>query len=91
MEYDPTIADVHTQPTDEVGNMVGRILHVATGVPRICVVVVETCDGPRAYAGAVSSYHEKITEGFVRLADEDWSQEAQQAPPVAWMADLIRE
>lgn len=27
LEYDPTIADVHTQPTDEGGGDVGRILH----------------------------------------------------------------
>src|SRR5690606_39097823 len=33
-ELDPTIADVHAQPTDEAGNMVGRVLHVGTGMPR---------------------------------------------------------
>ena len=33
-EFDPTIADVHTQPTDEAGNPVGRVLHVGTGYAR---------------------------------------------------------
>ncbi|HEY3495503.1 MAG TPA: DUF3160 domain-containing protein, partial [Polyangiaceae bacterium] len=50
-EWAPTIADVHTQPTDEVGNPVGRVLHVGTGDARLMVVVAETCSGPRAYAG----------------------------------------
>src|SRR5690606_27417330 len=27
IEFDPTIADVHTQPADEVGNPVGKVLH----------------------------------------------------------------
>ena len=92
MEYDPTIADVHTQPTDEAGNMVGRVLHVATGKPRLCVVMVDTCDGPRAYAGVVSSYHEKITEDFQRLDDQEWGMmlgQEKEGPPPPWVADLI--
>lgn len=32
--YDPVVADVHTQPTDEVGNEVGKVLHVGTGYAR---------------------------------------------------------
>lgn len=31
LKADPTIADVHTQPTDEVGTPVGKVLHVGTG------------------------------------------------------------
>ncbi|HEY5960918.1 MAG TPA: DUF3160 domain-containing protein, partial [Polyangiaceae bacterium] len=55
-EFDPVVADVHTQPTDEAGNDVGRILHVGTGRPRLMVVTTETCEGPRAYAGLAFSY-----------------------------------
>ena len=47
---DPTIADVHTAPTDAGGNDVGWVLHVGTGFPRLMVVTAETCTGPRAYA-----------------------------------------
>jgi hypothetical protein len=75
VEYDPTIADVHTQPTDEAGNPVGRVLHVGTGMPRLMVVTAGTCTGPRAYVGVASSYFEKVTEDFERLTDEVWAAE----------------
>lgn len=95
LEHDPIIADVHTQPTDEAGNDVGRILHVATADPRAMVVTVDTCVGPRAYVGAVSSYYEPITDGWQRLTDREWSARLASTNPadkpseVRWVADLI--
>jgi hypothetical protein len=91
VELDPTIADVHTQPTDEAGNEVGRVLHVGTGLPRAMVVTVETCSGPRAYAGLASSYFERVTEDWERLDDETWAAELEDATPadVPWMSDLV--
>jgi hypothetical protein len=91
IEADPTIADVHTQPADEGGATVGRVLHVGTGNARLLVVTADTCNGPRAYAGLASSYHEKVTENFDRLDDERWSQELYTAPPpeVDWMSDIV--
>jgi hypothetical protein len=71
-EFAPTIADVHTQPTDEGGAEVGRVLHVGTGRPREMVVTIEACDGPRAYVGLASSYYETITQNYQRLTDNDW-------------------
>jgi hypothetical protein len=53
-----TIADVHTQPADAGGTLVGNVLHVGTGFPRLMVTSVDTCMGPRAYAGVVYAYHE---------------------------------
>lgn len=91
-DFDPTIADVHTQPTDENGNAVGRVLHVGTGLPRLMVVTVETCNGPRAYVGLASSYFEVTTEQFDRLDDQRWSQQLmQQGTPddVEWMRDIV--
>ncbi len=90
-EYDPTIADVHTQPTDEGGAVVGRILHVGTGMARLMVVTMDTCTGPKAYAGLVSSYFEKVTENFERYDDPTWAAELQSGTPpdVAWMTDLV--
>lgn len=91
-EFDPTIADVHTQPTDEGGGFVGRVLHVGTGSPRLLVVTAETCSGPRAYVGLASSYFETVTEDFQRLTDEEWSAallEAGHPPDVPWLQDLI--
>ena len=90
-DYDPTIADVHTQPTDEDGATVGRVLHVATGMPRLMVVAVDTCTGPRAYAGLASSYFEKTTEQFARVNDEEWAGSIRTANPddVSWLSDVV--
>jgi hypothetical protein len=89
IEWAPTIADVHTQPTDVGGNLVGRVLHVGTGEARFMVVVAETCEGPRAYAGLASSYHELITEDFQRLDDPAWEDIVSGQPDVPWAADLV--
>ncbi|HMJ10853.1 MAG TPA: DUF3160 domain-containing protein, partial [Polyangiaceae bacterium] len=91
IELDPVIADVHTQPTDEGGNPVGRVLHVGTGMPRLMVVTANTCSGPRAYVGLASSYFEKITENFERLDDKRWKDQivAATPPDVPWMQDIV--
>ncbi|WP_437753379.1 DUF3160 domain-containing protein [Sorangium sp. So ce1389] len=88
---DPTIADVHTQPTDEVGAPVGRVLHVGTGLPRLMVVTADPCGTPRAFVGLASSYFETITEGFARMNDMEWAGAIQETRPddVAWMKDLV--
>ncbi len=93
MEYDPTVADVHTQPTDEAGNDVGRILHVGTGGPRLMVMTVETCSGPRAYAGVVTSYGELTRDNWERLNDDQWSQVIANGrfPDPPWMVPLLAE
>ncbi|HEU4385166.1 MAG TPA: DUF3160 domain-containing protein [Anaeromyxobacteraceae bacterium] len=90
--FSPTIADVHTQPTTEGGEWVGRVLHVGTGYARLMVMTAETCAGPRAYAGVVSSYHEVVTEQFQRLTDSQWASgfaSGQSPPDVPWLADLV--
>jgi hypothetical protein len=90
-KQDTVVADVHTQPADEAGNMVGRVLHVGTGFPRLMVVTFNTCSGPRAYAGVVSAYHETVTSNFQRLTDQEWTTQITASPPaeVPWMADLV--
>jgi hypothetical protein len=93
--FRPTIADVHTQPTDESGNDVGRVLHVGTGYARLMIVTANTCTGPRAYAGLASSYFEKITEHYVRLDDPTWESQlgskVSTTPPAdpPWTTDFI--
>jgi len=88
MEYDPTIADVHTQPSDEEGDTVGRVLHVGCARPRLAVFTVDTCGEVRAYVGAVSAYREVITEGFDRLDDMRWMRMEDDSAPPTWAADL---
>jgi hypothetical protein len=89
----PVIADIHTQPTDLDGRDVGRILHVGVGLPRLMVVAVPTCHGPRAYAGLASSYRELITDGWQRLDDAQWTDmvtgfSGEPLPEVTWTSEL---
>ncbi len=91
-QADPTIADVHTQPADEGGGRVGKILHVGTGLPRLMVVTADTCNGPRAYVGLASSSFEITTKDFNRLNDEDWAKAVVATLPPAeqsWMSDIV--
>ncbi|HVR18225.1 MAG TPA: DUF3160 domain-containing protein, partial [Polyangiaceae bacterium] len=89
VDWAPTIADVHTQPTDEAGTPVGKVLHVGTGDARFMVVVAETCSGPRAYAGLASSYYEHTTSDFERFDDETWETMVRDEPDVPWMTELV--
>ncbi len=85
------VADVHTQPTDASGTLVGRVLHVGTGRPRMMVVAAQNCSGPRVYVGFVSSYFERVTESFTRLTDETWRGSNSRGNPadVPWMTPLV--
>jgi hypothetical protein len=92
LEYDPTIADVHTDPGGDTP--IGRdpsVLHVGTGMPRPMIVSVDTCEGPRAYAGIVFAYHEQNEPGFNRLTDVEWQGKLQSAPPddVPWLEPVM--
>lgn len=84
-DMDPTIADVHTDPG---GNRPAKVLHVATGLPRLIVVTANTCEGPRAYVGVASAYHEVIT-GLDRLTDAKWEKMAAGAADVPWMKPIL--
>ena len=42
------------------------MLHVATGLPRLMVVTIDTCDGPHAHAGLAFAYHEVVTSDGLR-------------------------
>ncbi|QSQ18923.1 DUF3160 domain-containing protein [Pyxidicoccus parkwayensis] len=83
------VADVHTQPTDEAGGAVGKVLHVGTGMPRLMTVTLDTGSGPRTYQGFVSTYLEETTRDFQRLNDEEWEHTLGARQDVPWMRDLI--
>jgi hypothetical protein len=89
LEYDPIIADVHT----DVGGVERppSVLHVATGRPRLMVVTVDTCEGPRAYAGPVFAYHELRPTGLTRYTDSEWARRLEAAPEadVPWMEPVL--
>jgi hypothetical protein len=75
MEWDPSVADIHTQPTDEGGHPVGKVLHVGVGNVNLAAFVVPGHDGKtRACLGPVFSYYELIEGNFNRLTDEKWKE-----------------
>lgn len=91
--HDPVIADVHTQPTDETGNMVGRVLHVGTGMPRMMDITIRHDGGKhtQTYRGLVSSYGELVTENFERLTDGEWRTRIKDGLVGApgWLGDIV--
>lgn len=93
VEMDPVITDVHTDIGGDVPVARGpSVLHVGTGLPRYIVMTVESCQGPRAYAGLVSAYHEVLEDGLTRLTDEEWKERINYQPPsVDWVAPLLVE
>ena len=74
---DYIIADVHTQPTDQAGNVVGRVLNVGTAQINLGIFLTEhssSAGQPTAFVGPLMSYYEKITDNFERLTDEQWTE-----------------
>jgi hypothetical protein len=85
-DFDPVIADVHTDGHN------GQVLHVGTAAPNFALVTVDGCKGAAAYVGLVTSYHEVVTKNLKRLDDDQWKQMqwGEDAPsPVTWMSDLV--
>jgi hypothetical protein len=72
--------------------MVGRVLHVGTGTPRLMTVRIQHDGGAHAqtYRGVVASYGELVTERFERLTDEDWRDRIakRMAGTPAWLGEL---
>lgn len=68
--------DIHTQPTDEYGNSVGKVLHTGLGDINlgVCLAKIPGTNTMAAYSGAFMSYYENITENFARLTDQEWTQ-----------------
>ena len=91
--HDPIVADVHTQPTDEQGNMVGRVLHVGTGMPRLMAITIRHDGGKntQTYRGLVSSYGELVTHDFERLTDQEWRDRNKDGPIGAppWLDEIV--
>jgi hypothetical protein len=93
LRHEMVIADVHTQATDASGDVVGRVLHVATAHPRMFVVAIAHDGGAHAqtYRGVVSTYSELVTTDFHRMTDQEWARDLAERPPVMppWLADIV--
>jgi len=90
-EYKPTIADVHTAPTDAEGVERGWVLHAATGRPMLMVFTVPDCSGVRSYIGPISSFHSVLTEQYDRQTNTDWAKVLGEGTPPrpAWTASFV--
>jgi hypothetical protein len=91
------IADVHTQPSDEAGLPVGKVLHVGIGPLNLGVFIAPSPSNnfkPVAFVGPVLSYYEKTTQNFNRLTDQEWadSVNAGNVPPRPdWVYNYIAD
>jgi len=67
--------DLHTQPTDANGNIVGKVLHTGLGKINmgVCLAKVPGSNTTVAYTGAFMSYYENITTDFLRVNDQEWA------------------
>lgn len=86
LREDYLVADVHTQPTDEFGALVGRILHVGVGKVNLGVFLADSPSSdfqPMAYVGPAMSYYQTTTDNFDRLTDERWADYFGQSAPAA--------
>lgn len=66
--------DIHTQPTDRGGNIVGKVLHAGLGYLNmgVCLAKIPGTETTAAYTGVFMSYYENITDNFLRLNDQEW-------------------
>ncbi|MDA3822868.1 MAG: DUF3160 domain-containing protein [Bacteroidales bacterium] len=74
-DFDYTVADVHTQPTDPGGAVVGNVLHVGNGNINLGLVIAPSTSDPSrlmCYIGPLGSFHSKVEKNFKRLSDEEW-------------------
>lgn len=85
------VADVHTQPTDRAGNIVGNVLHIGTGYINTALIIAEDpADGCQtAYVGPVGSYYEYVTSNFNRLTDDEWGMKLSKLSRPAWVNSYI--
>jgi hypothetical protein len=92
LNRDFTVADVHTQPTDEFGNVVGYVLHVGNGCINTGVFLAPNPTNPDqiiAFAGPVSSFYSEVTSDFYRYDDQEWEKKFMEGAKIPARPDWI--
>ncbi len=95
MNEDFIVADVHTQPTDKNGALVGHVLHAGTGKINLAVVGTGAPSNsykPTAFIGPVMSFHTKVTSNFYRYNDQEWEDlfwSGDQPPRPDWVNNYL--
>lgn len=85
VEWEPTIADVHTDPDG------GRVLEVGTGDVHFVVAAIDNDGDTAVHVGPTFTYYAFTQPASDRLTDEQWQQRLRQkAPPrPAWITPLV--
>ena len=80
---DALVADVHTDPPDEMDGDPGCVLHQAVGGVDLMVIAVVNGADRMAYVGPTLSHYEFEMECVARKTDSEWQRElaAGKAPP----------
>lgn len=81
------VADIHTTPTDCMGNIIGAVTHVGTGPVNLGVFVAKLPGGNEtAFVGPCLSFYNYTTTNFQRLTDDEWNnQYLQSASRPSWV------
>lgn len=75
LNFDFIVADIHTQPTDKYGHVVGHVYHVGCGYIDRGIFLAPNPLNPNqlmAFTGPVSSFHYEVTNDFYRYDDQEW-------------------
>jgi hypothetical protein len=84
-KWEPTVADVHTDPT------AGEVLHVGVGNVTFLVAAIDNENDKMVYVGPMSSYYEFRQPVTNRMADEEWREKVSGfafPPRPAWAASI---
>ncbi len=89
------VVDVHTQPTNETGDIIGKIMHVGTGKINMgvfCTGSPSNDYAPVAYMGPVFSFHQHFEYNFKRLTDDEWALKfwtGEEVPQADWAGQFL--
>jgi hypothetical protein len=91
-QWDPLVADVHTDLPDDVVGDPGAVIHEAVGNVHCLLIAIDNGPDRMVYAGPVLSHYEFEVPGVNRLSDADWQAELnanQQPPPPDWTSSYF--
>jgi hypothetical protein len=82
-KWDAIVADVHTDPPDDMHGDPGCVLHEGVGNVDLLVVAVDSGKDRMVYAGPVLSHYEFEVPGVARKSDSEWREDvkAGRLPP----------
>ena len=71
-KWDAIVADVHTDPPDDLHGDPGCVLHEGVGNVDLLLIAVDNGKDRMVYAGPVLSHYEFEMTGIARKSDSEW-------------------